>query len=381
MASDANAALSQEIAALRQRLQTAEGLLRARRRAPRATSPEVDAAIVAIATEATPHRWRRPRPQETVAPPEEEAEAAPEEEAEDGSQDEAEERQGGPPGLPEPDDEGAEVESRAGSHTDAVSAISGTSQAREVLQIARSMRTEAKRAFEEALQAGRSVDAAAELAAEAAAWVPHAIPGEEWRIAIGLAADAAQPSKQQLPPPTMQRSTREAERITIPPLPRPDEYRGWRLSVEAAVRAAARAPREAGRWFDEVGHKGISGLRAGPPEMESLDSKLYAALLAQMKGETGKRIVQAIVQHGEVGNGRQALKCVDEDYAFETARSAQVTVSDFLTLNCTGGISGLEKFLVTWDDLLHRLRGTPDAPSENMRCFWILVSRLQREQG
>ena len=79
-------------------------------------------------------------------------------------------------------------------------------------------------------------------------------------------------------------STRDAEKIIIPPLPPVSGYEQWRFQTSAAIMAAAARPALTVFWLGEVAYSRLSfeALSQTQPAMATMDCRLFNAILVSL---------------------------------------------------------------------------------------------------
>jgi hypothetical protein len=86
-------------------------------------------------------------------------------------------------------------------------------------------------------------------------------------------------------------SGKEAEKITLPALPKTPGFRAWRINMRNAVVAASGKGNLAFQWIREVEEPGTTyESMADSGEFSTLDVKLAASITAIAHGELGRKI-------------------------------------------------------------------------------------------
>ena len=163
--------------------------------------------------------------------------------------------------------------------------------------------------------------------------------------------------------PSEKPKVKEADKVSLLPLPTAASFRNWRLNLKAEVVSASGRGDEAFAWISVVDRREVTLVHLGNSGVgfESIDAKLNAAVSKIAKGELGRKLTHETEKLGKIGKmmkGRQALSIIYEHFRTSEEAGALHDLDDLMNVNMNG--DKLEAFIQTWDQVLIGMREDPD---------------------
>eukprot|EP00971_Amphidinium_carterae_P350827 6491762-Amphidinium_carterae.2 len=149
---------------------------------------------------------------------------------------------------------------------------------------------------------------------------------------------------------------KEANVISLPALPPPSQYRGWRINVLREVAAAACRPKKAFAWAERCDNSGVpdSELYVTGVQHETLDAKIASALarILPANADLNRRVqtrILADAKEGRFTTGRMMLRLVMSHFQTCRDHASLYSVNDLLQIKVPSKSSeGLSSFLTNW---------------------------------
>eukprot|EP00971_Amphidinium_carterae_P350073 6491365-Amphidinium_carterae.2 len=149
---------------------------------------------------------------------------------------------------------------------------------------------------------------------------------------------------------------KEANLITLPGLPPPSQYRGWRINVLREIAAAACRPRKAFVWAERCDNSSVQDeeLYTTGVMNETLDAKLASALtkILPSNADLNRRVqtrILADARGGKFTTGRMMLRLVMAHYQTCRDHASLYSINDLLQIRVPSQSSeGLSTFLTNW---------------------------------
>ena len=170
---------------------------------------------------------------------------------------------------------------------------------------------------------------------------------------------------------TPHHTVKEADRINLGAFPQSD-YRMWREAAMANIIAASVRPQETEAFISAISDPRVSDfdlVRLRPPAFETLDAKIYSAILCMLTSKVNEdtsRIMVTIQQRVCAGSGRQALRALDADFMTHGPRRRQVLLAGLYALKPVNDVASIEPTILKIRQVLLQLKDTPDLPSDGM---------------
>ena len=164
---------------------------------------------------------------------------------------------------------------------------------------------------------------------------------------------------------------KEADRISLGAFPQTD-YRVWREAAMANIIASSVRPRETEFFISAISDPRVSDLdlvRHRPPSFETLDAKIYSAILYMLTSKVNEdtsRIMVTLQQRVCPGSGRQAFRALDADFMTHGPRRRQALLSGLYALKPVNDMANVEPPILKIRQVLLQLKDTPDLPSDGM---------------
>ena len=156
------------------------------------------------------------------------------------------------------------------------------------------------------------------------------------------------------------KTRKEQDKITLNPMPTPQQYRSWRLSTIQKVVAASGRGHRAFQWIMAVEDVDFGFEALGYPgrEYKSLDAKLAAAITETATGELGRQLThrtEVEMNAGRLITGRQLLWIMQEYFRLNEEAGAVYEVQDLMAVKFKDD-NHMEQFIATWDHVLAGMR-------------------------
>ena len=172
---------------------------------------------------------------------------------------------------------------------------------------------------------------------------------------------------------TVNTNKREIDKVKVSAFPdSANQYEQVRHGILSQVVSGAGDPIRALIYVQEIDDPEVTFEQLQTtldPNLRSIDMKLYTGLMEQLKGDRGKRIYQTIVSKeghniNTLFNGRQALRKIDHDYGRESLRKRRDALTELSKLECVGhDLPAVDAFMTTLKRCMNEVKDTEDAPS------------------
>eukprot|EP00971_Amphidinium_carterae_P329501 6462001-Amphidinium_carterae.1 len=166
---------------------------------------------------------------------------------------------------------------------------------------------------------------------------------------------------------------KEADTITLPPWPEPQQFRAWKQKTYMTVMAAAgRDENKTLQWLQQIERKEatLSSFTHSSSAWRSLETKLAAAVCAVARGDLLRRLTllqESCTNQGRPMTGRAALFLLFDAFKVEANTSALMDWTALTRIQMTSQ-KDLSAFVQSWE---HMLLGMHESPSER-----VLEARL-----
>ena len=155
---------------------------------------------------------------------------------------------------------------------------------------------------------------------------------------------------------------KEAEKITFPKFPLPEQYRNWRIRVREAVVAASDKPDMAFEWLSKVWAKESTEEQLRDPEgFVTLDAKVLSAITNVLEGEFARQTDTFKEREANAGRpvrGRQILFRLNDHFATNALHGSVYDLEDLLAITLAN--ENLVVFLSNWETVLSGIQKAPD---------------------
>ena len=155
---------------------------------------------------------------------------------------------------------------------------------------------------------------------------------------------------------------KEAEKITFPKFPLPEQYRSWRIRVREAVVAASDKPDMAFEWLSKVWAKESTEEQLRDPEgFVTLDAKVLSAITNVLEGEFARQTDTFKEREANAGRpvrGRQVLFRLNDHFATNALHGSVYDLEDLLAITLAN--ENLVVFLSNWQTVLSGIQKAPD---------------------
>ena len=155
---------------------------------------------------------------------------------------------------------------------------------------------------------------------------------------------------------------KEAEKITFPKFPLPEQYRNWRIRVREAVVAASDKPDMAFEWLSKVWAKESTEEQLRDPEgFVTLDAKVLSAITNVLEGEFARQTDTFKEREANAGRpvrGRQVLFRLNDHFATNALHGSVYDLEDLLAITLAN--ENLVVFLSNWETVLSGIQKAPD---------------------
>ena len=173
---------------------------------------------------------------------------------------------------------------------------------------------------------------------------------------------------------------KEAEKITFPKFPLPEQYRNWRIRVREAVVAASDKPDMAFEWLSKVWAKESTEEQLRDPEgFVTLDAKVLSAITNVLEGEFARQTDTFKEREANAGRpvrGRQVLFRLNDHFATNALHGSVYDLEDLLAITLAN--ENLVVFLSNWETVLSGIQKAPDEtflePLFHRQVNMILIS-------
>ncbi len=159
------------------------------------------------------------------------------------------------------------------------------------------------------------------------------------------------------------RYTKEADQMTLPPLPQVSDFENWRQSVRELVVATFGLGLVAFEWIKKVEDKGadLAQLSDSTRPFVSIDLELKVALSLILTGDLVNK-VRSMTEHlrkqGVTTTGRQVLWVIYHHYSMDKYLEQVYSYVDLVAVRFHGDAQ-LESFLNKWRDVANNMVETP----------------------
>ena len=155
---------------------------------------------------------------------------------------------------------------------------------------------------------------------------------------------------------------KEAEKITFPKFPLPEQYRNWRVRIREAVVAASDKPDMAFEWLSKVWAKESTEEQLRDPEgFVTLDAKVLSAITNVLEGEFARQTDTFKEREANAGRpvrGRQVLFRLNDHFATNALHGSVYDLEDLLAITLAN--ENLVVFLSNWETVLSGSQKAPD---------------------
>ena len=155
---------------------------------------------------------------------------------------------------------------------------------------------------------------------------------------------------------------KEAEKITFPKFPLPEQYRNWRIRVREAVVAASDKPDMAFEWLSKVWAKESTEEQLRDPEgFVTLDAKVLSAITNVLEGDFARQMDTFKEREANAGRpvrGRQVLFKLNDHFATNALHGSVYDLEDLLAITLAN--ENLVVFLRNWETVLSGIQKAPD---------------------
>ena len=155
---------------------------------------------------------------------------------------------------------------------------------------------------------------------------------------------------------------KEAEKITFPKFPLPEQYRNWRIRVREAVVAASDKLDMAFEWLSKVSAKESTEEQLRDPEgFVTLDAKVLSAITNVLEGEFARQTDTFKEREANAGRpvrGRQVLFRLNDHFATNALHGSVYDLEDLLAITLAN--ENLVVFLSNWETVLSGIQKAPD---------------------
>ncbi len=142
---------------------------------------------------------------------------------------------------------------------------------------------------------------------------------------------------------------READKIALPPLPNAGTFWNWKSQMIKNTQAASVIPNRVMGWIMEVDDKTFEELYECPPEFETLDYKLAAALVPLLHGDLQvdyTSLDQEMLSQRKSMKGRQILRMIYDQNITDRRVGKVYTVEDMMRVQLVN--DNLRNFASQW---------------------------------
>ena len=155
--------------------------------------------------------------------------------------------------------------------------------------------------------------------------------------------------------PTTERvRVKEGDGIQIPRVPKPEQYRNWRIKVRDAVVATSDQPEKAFEWIEATWIPGqtVEVLRDSGMFVH-LDAKLASALTNILEGDLARQVDMFKEQEAKekrYARGRQILLMIHKHFSTNIKHGAIYDFEDLLSVQLIN--EDLKNFMTRWDTVI-----------------------------
>ena len=155
---------------------------------------------------------------------------------------------------------------------------------------------------------------------------------------------------------------KEADKISLLPMPTIASFRSWKIALRNEVAGASGDPDQGFKWITEVEQPGanLAHLYNSAP-FHTLDAKLAAALTKIMTGEFARQVCILMEESAAKGlflKGRQILLLFYQHYKISEVDGQMLDFQDLLAVHMVG--DELRRFINDWEMTLTGMRKLPD---------------------
>ena len=177
---------------------------------------------------------------------------------------------------------------------------------------------------------------------------------------------------------------KESDRIPITGSPTAGSYLPWRDGVEVSVVSSSGRAEEVVAFMSQINADAnpLDLALSCPPQLKSLDAKFACSLRAALAnaGLPGERVLLKVQENGAMKfSGRAIQRLTDIEFGYLSQNSIAVSYAAYQRLRLSGNSwSSLETFLNQLDQLLIRLKNSPEYPS-NTSLMTLLEDQVEQQ--